>query len=173
MLKKIFLFSLLFIAVSSFVFSAKKKKAKEVDPDESLETLENYYAELSQTALETADLCYELAMSEFAEKDFKSALSDFKSAFELYEVSEKYEITVSKALEIYFELNDYPEKYEQKFFDLKLKALSAGILASEDARLYLASKKDENKDYKKMAEMISHSYDISDKKYIEQIVAEI
>ena len=37
----------------------------------------------------------------------------------------------------------------------------------------LASKKDENKDYKKMAEMISHSYDISDKKYIEQIVAEI
>lgn len=37
----------------------------------------------------------------------------------------------------------------------------------------IASKKDENKDYKKMAEMISHSYDISDKKYIEQIVAEI
>ncbi len=143
MLKKIFLFSLLFIAVSSFVFSAKKKKAKEADPEEALEALEKYNEELSQTALELAEELYEMAMSEFAEKDFKNALSDFKSAFELYEVSEKYEITVSKALEIYFELNDYPEKYEQKFFDLKLKALSAGILASEDARLYLASKKDE------------------------------
>ena len=71
MLKKIFLFSLLFIAVSSFVFSAKKKKAKEEDPAETLKTLEKYTEELSQTALENADLCYEMAMSEFAEKIIK------------------------------------------------------------------------------------------------------
>ena len=122
--KRIILCGFLFIAVSTFVFSAKKKKAKEEDPAETLKALEKYNEELSQTALENADLCYEMAMSEFAEKDFKSALSDFKSAFELYEVSEKYEITINKALEIYFELNDYPEKYEQKFFDLKLEGYS-------------------------------------------------
>ncbi len=143
MLKKIFLFSLLFIAVSSFVFSAKKKKAKEVDPEEALEALEKYNEELSQTALELAEELYEMAMSEFAEEDFKDALRDFKSAFEMYEMSEKYEVIVNKALEIYFELNGYPEKYEQKFFDLKLNAMISGIQASEDARLYLASKKDE------------------------------
>ena len=37
----------------------------------------------------------------------------------------------------------------------------------------LSSKKDASKTEKQMAEMISHSYDISDKKYIEPILAEI
>ena len=37
----------------------------------------------------------------------------------------------------------------------------------------IASKKGATEDDKKTAEMISHSYDISDKKYIEPIVAEI
>ncbi len=37
----------------------------------------------------------------------------------------------------------------------------------------IASKKDATEDDKKKAEMISHSYDISDKKYIEPIVAEL
>jgi menaquinone-dependent protoporphyrinogen IX oxidase len=37
----------------------------------------------------------------------------------------------------------------------------------------LNSKKDATEDDKKMAEMISHSYDISDKKYVEPIISEI
>ena len=37
----------------------------------------------------------------------------------------------------------------------------------------LASKKDATEADRKMADMISHSYDISDKKYIAPIVAEI
>ncbi|MBP5175512.1 MAG: hypothetical protein ILP07_06345 [Treponema sp.] len=37
----------------------------------------------------------------------------------------------------------------------------------------LSSKKDASETEKQMAEMISHSYDISDKKYIEPILAEI
>ena len=37
----------------------------------------------------------------------------------------------------------------------------------------IASKKDASESDKKTAEMISHSYDISDKKYIEPIVAEV
>ena len=37
----------------------------------------------------------------------------------------------------------------------------------------IASQKDATESDKKMAEMISHSYDISDKKYIEPIVAEV
>lgn len=37
----------------------------------------------------------------------------------------------------------------------------------------LASKKDATEDDKNKAEMISHSYDLSDKKYIEPIVAEL
>ncbi len=37
----------------------------------------------------------------------------------------------------------------------------------------LTSKKDATEDDKKKAEMISHSYDISDKKYIEPIISEI
>ena len=37
----------------------------------------------------------------------------------------------------------------------------------------LASKKDATEDEKKMAEMISHSYDISDKKYADAIAAEL
>ena len=132
---------LLFVAAGSSAFSAKKKaKASDKSP---VETYEDLYNEYTKSAFETAEMCYELAMSEFAEEDFKNALSDFKSAFEMYEMSEKYEVIVNKALEIYFELNGYPEKYEQKFFDLKLNAMISGIQASEDARLYLASKKDE------------------------------
>ena len=37
----------------------------------------------------------------------------------------------------------------------------------------LANKKDASEEEKKMAEMISHSYDISDRKYIEPILAEL
>ena len=37
----------------------------------------------------------------------------------------------------------------------------------------IASKKDASEDEKKMAEMISHSYDISDKKYADAIAAEL
>ena len=132
---------LFFVAVGSFAFSAKKK-AKASDKS-SVETYEDLYNEYTKSAFETAEMCYELAMTEFAEEDFKNALRDFKSAFEMYEMSEKYEVIVNKALEIYFELNGYPEKYEQKFFELKLNAMISGIQASEDARLYLASKKDE------------------------------
>ena len=132
----------LFIIVGSFVFSAKKKdKANELSQSE--ETFEDLYNDFTKSAFETAELYYELGMTEFEGKDFKNAIKDLKAAFEIYELSENYEVTVNKALEIYFELNDYPEKYEQKFFELKLDALIAGIQASEDARLYLASKKDE------------------------------
>lgn len=132
---------LLFVAAGSSAFSAKKKaKSSEKSP---VETYEDLYNEYTKSAFETAEMWYELAMTEFAEEDFKDALKDFKSAFEMYEMSEKYEVIVNKALEIYFELNGYPEKYEQKFFDLKLNAMISGIQASEDARLYLASKKDE------------------------------
>ena len=132
---------LLFVVAGSSAFSAKKKaKASDKSP---VETYEDLYNEYTKSAFETAEMWYELAMTEFAEEDFKDALRDFKSAFEMYEMSEKYEVIVNKALEIYFELNGYPEKYEQKFFDLKLNAMISGIQASEDARLYLASKKDE------------------------------
>ena len=37
----------------------------------------------------------------------------------------------------------------------------------------LANKKDTSEAEKNMAQMISHSYDISDKKYIEPILAEL
>ena len=37
----------------------------------------------------------------------------------------------------------------------------------------LANKKDASEEDKKMAQMISHSYDISDRKYIEPILAEL
>ncbi len=37
----------------------------------------------------------------------------------------------------------------------------------------IASKKDATEDDRKKAEMISHSYDIADKKYIDPILAEL
>ena len=52
------------------------------------------------------------------------------------------------------------------------KGLGKHTLAKMFAKA-LASKKDATEADRKMADMISHSYDISDKKYIAPIVAEI
>ncbi|MBP5329672.1 MAG: hypothetical protein J6Y75_07210 [Spirochaetaceae bacterium] len=53
------------------------------------------------------------------------------------------------------------------------KMNSASKLMMKMFTKVLASKKDATEDEKKMAEMISHSYDISDKKYADAIAAEL
>ena len=134
--KRIILCGLLFVAVCTSVFSAKNKKPKTM-------SWEEYYAELTASTFEMAQEFFELGMTYYSEKEYKASADYLKMAFELYDVCENYEVVVDNALKVFFELNDYPENYEDSFFDLKLNVLMTGIQASEDARLYLSSKKED------------------------------
>ena len=136
--KRIILCGLLFVAVSTFMFSAKKKKAAS-----KAKSWEESYAELTASTFEMAQEFFELGMTCYSEKEYKDAADYLKMAFELYDVSENYEVVVDNALKVFFELNDYPEKYDNSFFDLKLDVLMSGIQASENARLYLSSEKED------------------------------
>ena len=99
------------------------------------EVLGDYHPDVAQTY-------FDLGMFYYSQKKYKESVENLKTAFELYSQCQNYDVIIKHALEIYFELNDYPPKFENSFFDLKLDAIFEGIAAAEDARIDVSSRKE-------------------------------
>lgn len=91
---------------------------------------------------DVAQTYFDLGMFYYNQKKYKEAVKNLQTAFELYSECQNYDVIIKHALEIYFELNDYPQKFENSFFDLKIDAISEGISAAEDARIDISSRKE-------------------------------
>ena len=81
-----------------------------------------------------------------------------------------------KTIVIYNSQTEFTKQYAQWISEAAgcecVSMKKAGKIKLADYKA-MASKKDASESDRKTAEMISHSYDISDKKYIEPIVAEV
>ena len=135
-------------AIFSSLYSAPKKDYEKQllrQIDEYLDVLDytydddeyyDYYTRLANTY-------YEIGMYYYEQKNYPYSISYLKLAFELYANCLNYEEIIDNALNAYFTITNYPDKFDDDFFDLKFDALYEGISASEDARIDLYLEKDD------------------------------
>ena len=119
----------------------KEGKNKEAENFYS-DALEIYSEVLGEYHPDVAECYFDYGMFCYSQKKYKEAVKNLQTSFELYSECQNYDVIIKHALEIYFDLNDYPAKFENSFFELKLDAIFEGIAAAEDARIDLNSRKE-------------------------------
>ncbi len=106
------------------------------------DALDSYSEVLGEYHPDVAQTYFDLGMLYYAQKKYKEASKKLKTAFDIYSECQNYDVIIKHALEVYFELKDYPSKFENSFYELKLYAIFEGISAAEDARIDLSSRKE-------------------------------